>query len=459
MKPQKAVSRRSFLKTSALAAGAATFGMPYLARAKGANGRMDVAFIGLGGQGQSRLREILNCGVNITAFCDMDEKQLDAARKAAGNLPVEPKRYVDYRKLLETEKGLDAVVIATPDHWHALTATAVLEAGKHVFCEKPLCHTISEIRDLRKLAAKNPKLVTQMGNQGSAQNTLRRGLELIQAGVLGQIKEVHTWVVGAGCDFPGRVAPPTGDPVPEGLHWDGWLGPAPARPYMKGWYHTWFWRGWFDFGNGVIADFGCHNLNLAYRALKLDYPVRIESDGELMGLPTYPAKVRIKFDFAARENLPPVTVWWYDGHRMPPAEIVPKAITEHFGNMPGEGVLFLGEKGFLFGDPWKNSEYIKLNDETKLSGILQHEATKDVPKTLPRINGAHLKEWVDACNGGPAVYSNFDVGGKLAEIALSGSVALRTGKTLEWDGEKMRAKNAPEADKFIKANYRKEWTI
>jgi hypothetical protein len=455
-------TRRRFLQLSTLAAGGATFGVPYLLRAKGLNDRMNVAFIGLGGQGTSRLREIQGCGVNVTAFCDMDENQFAKARaqaiRAGASADFNPTTYVDYRKLLDSEKNLDAVVIATPDHWHALTATAALHAGKNVFCEKPLCHSVSEIRGLRKLANKT-KVVTQMGNQGSAQNTLRRGIELIQAGVIGEVREIHTWVVGAGCDYPGRVAPPVGDPILAGLHWDGWLGPAPARPYMKGWYHTWFWRGWFDFGNGVIADFGCHNLNLAYRALKLDYPVRIEADGQLMGLPTYPAKARIAFDFAARENLPPLTIWWYDGGRMPPPEVIPPAITEHFGALPNQGVLILGDKGFTFGDPWKNSEYIKLNDEPRLSGILQHEATKNIPETLPRINGAHLKEWVDACNGGPPVHSSFEVGGKLAEIALSGAVALRTQQTLDWDGENMRAKNTPDAQKYVDHVYRKGWTI
>jgi predicted dehydrogenase len=450
----KALSRRRFIRVSA-ATGIAAMGAPYILRA-GAGERLNTAFIGLGGQGTSRLREIMNCRANVVALCDLDDKQLQAAKRVLANRELQPVLYSDYRELLEKQKDIDSVVIATPDHWHAIITKAVLEARKHLFCEKPLTHTISEAREIRKLA-QSSKVITQMGNQGSASREMRRSIEVIQAGAIGKVKEVHTWVFGAGC-HPGLAMPTEGDPVPEGFRWDGWLGPAPKRLYKKDYYHPWNWRGWYDFGNGVVADFGCHNLNLPYRSLHLDYPTHIEAEGEFMGLPTYPGKTRFKFDFAARKDLPAMTISWYDGGRMPAAGVIPESLVQYRGETPKEGVLTLGENGFIFGDPWKGGEYIKLKDEAKLSGILQHAATKEVAQSLPRTPG-HLQEWVDACLGGPATFSDFEVGGKLTEIALSGVIAAKVGKPIEWDGEKMIAKNAPEDDKFVKAEYRTDWKI
>ena len=367
-------------------------------------------------------------------------------------------------------ESVDAVVIATPDHWHAPIAKACLLAGKHVFCEKPLTHTISEARKLRTLAAK-PGLVTQMGNQGSASRNLRRGVELIQAGVLGKVKEVHCWAGGVGC-HPGLAMPTVGDPEPPNLNWDAWLGPAPARLYKNDYYHPWNWRGWLDFGSGPMGDFGCHNMNLPFRALKLDYPVEIDIDASLMGLPTYPAKARIDYHFAKRRELPPVTLTWYDGGRRPDPALIPKVLTDYFEGQEttsvengktvtkkgsvGDGVLIIGENGFTFGNNWSGSDYIFLKGDPKLWGILNHPACKDIPKKLPDSPG-HMTEWIEACMGGKPVFSDFETGGHLTEIALAGVVALKTGKKLEWDGAAMKAKNTPEADKYIQAQYRKGW--
>jgi hypothetical protein len=255
--------------------------------------------------------------------------------------------------------------------------------------------------------------------------------------------------------------PIEGDPVPAGLHWDAWVGPAPFRPYKKDYYHPWNWRGWLDFGNGALGDFGCHSLNLPFRSLKLDYPTNIAVDASLMGLPTYPDKVKIRFDFAARGDLPALTLFWYDGGRLPDKVVVPPAIIDHFGNVPDMGVLLIGDQGFTFGNCWDGAEYIQLNGESALSGILNHEGTKTIPQSLPRVKG-HLQEWVDACTGGPPTFSNFDTGGHLTEIALSGVVALRTlrtGQELVWNGEKMRAENQPAAEDYVKPAFRKNWKI
>ena len=448
------LSRRRFLQLAALTAGSATLGFPSLLRARGVNQKLNVGFIGLGGMGSGRLREILNCGVNVSAFSDVDEKQFVAAREILpANAPA-PKTFVDFRDLLQSD--VDAVVIATPDHWHAPIASSALNAGKHVFGEKPLTHTISEARALRELAGKFPRLATQMGNQGSASPNMRRAIELIQAGVLGQVREVHVWVPPSGSFKPGQSFPSGKDPVPDGLHWEHWVGPSPFHPYKKNLYHPRAWRAWYDFGGGSIGDWGCHGLNLPVRALKLDYPTAITPDVPGGYTDGYPKNVRLRFDFAARQDLPPVTIWWYDGGRLPAAGIVPKSVIDHLGEIPAEGVLILGEKGFTFGAAHPGANYIQLADEKKLSGILNHAATKHVPVTLPRTSG-HLQEWVTACTGGPATFSSFEVGGQLTEIILTGVVALRMRQRLDWNGATMQALNAPAAEKFIQANYRTGW--
>ena len=452
-------SRRDFLRATTLATGAAVLGFPNLLRARNVSSKLNVAHIGLGAMGRGRLAEMNSIAeANIIAICDVDENQFAESRNLLANTAFKPNEYVDFRKLLAQEKHLDGVVITTPDHWHALIATAALKAGKHVFCEKPLAHTVGEARDLRKLAKKYSKVVTQMGNQGSADPNMRRAIEVIQAGALGQVREVHCWVFeGAGC-HAGLALPVDGDPIPAGLHWDGWLGPAPKRAYKKDYYHPWNWRGWYDFGNGVMADFGCHNLNLPYRALKFDYAKRISAQGELTGLPTYSNKNHIQFEFDRRGDLAPVVVNWYDQGLEPGSQIVPTELVEFLGESPKMGVLMLGENGYTFGDPWKGAEYIQLKDDKKVSSILKHAATREIPHTLPRSPG-HLKEWVRACGGGSPTFSSFEVGGHLTEIALSGVVALRVQKTLEWNGEKMHAKNAPEAQNFIQPHYRSGWAV
>ena len=439
-----------------LATGAAMVGFPNLLRARGANEKLNVAHIGLGNMGTGRLTEMLGCGTNIVALCDVDENQFAGAKQILAGRP-EPKTYVDYRELLDKQPDLDAIVVTTPDHWHASIATAGLKADKHVFCEKPLTHSVGETRDLRKLARRKTKLVTQMGNQGSASAQLRRGIEVIQAGAIGKVREVHCWAGGAGI-HPGLAMPLIADPIPAGLHWDAWIGPAPYRVYKKDYYHPWNWRGWFDFGNGVMADFGCHNLNLPFRSLQLDYPTNISSEGEFLGMASYPGHVKIRYDFGPRGDLPDVSLLWYDGGRLPPPGVVPAAVTKHFGNIPDTGVLMIGDKGFTFGDAWKGADYIKLNEEAELSGILNHSATRDIPFTLPRVKG-HLQEWVDACAGGPPTFSNFEIGGHLTEIALAGVVALRSEESLLWNGQKMRAENVPVDEFIIKPRYRKNWKI
>lgn len=450
------LSRRRFLQLSTLAAASASLGFPSLLRARGVSQKLNVGFIGLGGMGCSRLREILDCDVNVVALCDVDDNQLAAAKNLLPSEVPIPKNYTDYRELLASD--LDAVVVASPDHWHAPLDRAALLAGKHVFGEKPLTHTISEARELRLLSQKHSKLATQMGNQGSASAHLRRGIELIQAGAIGPVREVHVWVPPSGSFKPGQSFPQGKDPVPAGLHWDQWIGPAPFHVYKQHVYHPRAWRAWYDFGGGSIGDWGCHGLNLPVRALKLGYPTAITPDVPGAYTDSYPKNVRLRFEFAARQSQPPVTIWWYDGGRRPPENVLPKSVLEHFGETPRDGVLMLGENGFTFGAPHPGADYIQLKGEKRLSGILNHKATKNIPPTLPRSPG-HLKEWVNACNGGPATFSDFEVGGQLTEIVLTGVVALRLQQAIKWNGDAMQAVNAPGAARFIHAHYRGGWSI
>lgn len=460
--PNPTLSRRRFLELSTLFTGGTILGFPSLLRAQNAGTQvLNIAFIGVGGLGRVRLKEMLGLGkmVHVVALCDMDVKCIQSAKAEMAKvdptlLLADVAEYGDYRKLLATEKNLDAVMIGTPDHWHFHIAKASLLAGKHVYCEKPLTHTIAQARELRQLSAKTQR-ITQMGNQGSASINLRRAVEVIQAGVLGQVKEVKIWAKGVGCQ-PGRAMPTAADPIPEGFNWDGWLGPAPTRFYKTGYYHPSNWRGWLDFGSGPLGDFGCHDLNLPVRALKLDYPTSIEAKGELMGLPTYPKDAHIRFEFAKRGNLAPVTLDWYDQDlaAIHKADILPPELIAHLGNDTIEGVFIRGENGYTWGDHWNGANYIRLNSEEKLSGVVNHQASKEIPETLPRSAG-HLREWVDACLGGAKTFSDFETGGFLTEIVLAGVVAARVGKELQWDGPGMRALNASEADQYIRTNYRR----
>jgi hypothetical protein len=473
--PPTSLSRRRFLELTTLATGG-ILSAPGFLRAQNAGTKLNVAIIGVGGQGRGRTNEAISAGAHIAAICELDPAAVARAKKeiAEKHPTVDVtaiKIYADYRELL-ADKSIDAVVIATPDHWHAPMAKAALKAGKHVFCEKPLTHTVAEARELRELA-RSSKLVTQMGNQGSANRNLRRGIEVIQAGVLGKIEAVRCWGGGGGVR-PG-LKPPTlaeADPVPEGFNWDAWCGPAAARPYKNGYYHPFNWRGWNDFGSGALGDFGCHNMNLPLRALKLDYPIALDIDAQMLGLPTYPAKAKVDYRFGSRGSLPPVTLTWYDGGRRPDRSFFPKELLAYFDENQGpavdkqgkpikrdplaNGTLILAENGYTFGSAWNGTDYIFLQENPKLWGILNHPACKNIPQVLPKSPG-HINEWINASLGGAPVFSDFEIGGHLTEVVLSGVVALRTGKNLDWDGQAMKARNAPEADLFVRTRYRETW--
>ena len=414
--------------------------------------RVNLGGIGAGGQGGGDIGALAANGANVVALCDVDD------RRAAAMYKKFPKarRYKDFRKMLDKEaKHLDAVSIRTPDHIHAPATMMALRNNLHVYCEKPLTHTIYEARKVAEEAKKH-KVATQMGNQGHATEGARLSNEWIQAGVIGEVRDVHVWTDRAGIRWPQGILRPKGSqPVPKGLDWDLWLGPAPKRPYNDG-YVPVVWRGWCDYGTGALGDMGCHIIDHPVWALKLGHPTSIESRVPLVGhiMPdksinqdTFPLAAITYYDFPARGKLPPVKMTWYDGGLMPqkPAEMSEKE------KLPVSGVLYNGSKGKMY--------------HTAHGGmpvLLPHslmEAAKAVPKTMKRSRGHHT-EFIDACKGGPQPMSNFGYSGPMTEVVLLGNLGLRApGKRLLWDGKNMKIKNAPELNQYVHKEYRKGWSL
>lgn len=454
------LNRRQFLSRTTLALGASTIAFPYVGNVLGANDRINIACIGVGGKGDSDSNDAGSCGGNIVALCDVDQNTLDSKSKKY----PKAKQYRDYRKLLE-EMGneIDAVTVSTPDHNHGVAAIRAMKMGKHCFCQKPLVQTVKEARIMRALA-KEKKLATQMGNQGSAESGLRRAVEVIQAGVIGKPLELHVWsnrpIWPQGLDRPEGE-----DAVPKNLDWDLWLGPAAMRPYKKN-YCPFNWRGWFDFGTGALGDMACHTVNMPFRALKLGFPNVVELEMASRFYPeTFPKTSRIRFEFPEREGLPPIKFWWYDGNPgdplkplRPDAEVCKEIITM-MGKLPGSGALIVGDKGKVFSpDDYGAQFYLALKGQEDFVSGDKHEACKDIPQSIPRSPG-HMQEWFRMMKEGTPAYSNFDVAAYLTEIILLGCVALRVGegRRMEWDGPNMQSTNLPEAAKFVSRNNRPGW--
>src|SRR6266480_6267514 len=464
-------SRRQFIRYSSLALGSTALTGPYLLRARNLNDKVNIAQIGAGGKDDSDTECCL--AENIVALCDVDQSTLDRRHEKYPGAKV----FRDYRKLLDQMHGdIDAVIVSTPDNHHACAAVAAMNLGKHVYCQKPLTISVYEARLMRKVAAEK-KVITQMGNQGSSESGLRRAVEIIQAGAIGPVRQVHVWsnrpIWPQGLDRP-----PGSDSMPETLDWDVWIGPAPMRPFKDKVYHPFAWRGWQDFGTGALGDMACHTSNMLFRALKLGYPTEIEAETSPINHETYPLKSKIRFEFPAREGLAPTQFWWYDGgnpkpdapyvhdgDNKPPKELTSE-IEEMLGKMPGSGCLLIGDKGRLFSpDDYGAKFFIKLNDEKEYIDGTKHEAVKDIPQTIPRntldsdTDKRHHLEWIEAIKGGPAPYSNFDIAAYLTEIILLGDVAMRARQKLEWDGPNMKAKNTSAAEQFVRRTFRKGWKL
>ena len=439
-------TRRQFGRAVASSAVGA-LAVPAVVRGRNLNEKLNIAMIGVGGRGAANLDGVAS--ENIVALCDVFEPAVD---EAAVNHP-KARRCRDFRKLYDNAREFDAVVVSTTEHTHAFATLPALQLGKHVYCEKPLTYNIWEARVIREAAAK-AKVATQMGTQIHATDNYRRVVELIQAGAIGPVHEVHVWVGRAWGRQSAATAKEHGDivfaterpsnssPLPKGLDWDLWLGPAPERPFNEVYFPGPKWYRWWDFGNGTMSDLGSHWNDLPFWALKLQVPRTIEAAGPPPHPEIAPASMRVTYEYGPRGELPPVKMHWYQGEDKPELW--------HTGTIAkwDSGVLFVGNKGMLLARYDKNV-------------LLPEKDFRDFvrpPESIPKSLG-HYAEWIHACKTGAPTTCNFDYAGWLTEANHLGNVAYRTGKKLEWDAARLYATNAPDAEPFVRRDYRKGWTL
>jgi predicted dehydrogenase len=445
-----------------LAAGAAAWGVTVVPRyVLGGPGqlppseRVRLAGIGAGGMGGGDIATHARNGAEVVALCDVDD------RRAAGSYAAFPKaaRYKDFRRMFDKEaQRIDAVSVGTPDHIHAVATAAAIRAGKHVYCQKPLTHTLREARTVAE-AARAAGVMTQMGNQGHATEGARLTNEWIQSGVIGEVREVHCWSDRAGLWWKNGIGRPADTPpVPPTLDWNLWLGPVRERPYHPA-YVPATWRGWWDFGTGALGDMGAHIVDHPVWALGLGSPAVVEArstidgtilEGNTRNFETYPIASIITFEFPTRGSRPALTLTWYDGGLMPPTP-AEMARGKGWRRLPDNGVLYVGSKGKMYHGSHGGMPQL-------LPAELHEEAVK-VPKTMKRSPG-HYEEWLLACKGGSKPMSNFGYAGPLTEILLLGVLALRVpGRRLHWDSRNMKITNAPELNQFVHIAYRQGWSL
>ena len=443
------LTRRAFLRTSAWGAGLLVLPSRKLAFGYTANNRLNIAGIGVGGRGRDNLDEFANAGENIVALCDVDSARAgDIFRKHP-----QAKAFTDFRRMFDTlDREIDAVLVATPDHTHAMAAVAAMKRGKHVYCEKPLTRTVHEARVMRQTAREH-KVVTQMGNQGSATDGLRRGVELVWDGAIGEVREAHIWFDGGN----GPLKRPTERPTPPAtLDWDLWLGPAPERPYHPC-YLPGNWRGWRAFGSGIIGDFGCHTGNLMFRALRLEQlweppgprperiVIRVEAKPSEVDLEGYPASMVATVDLPARDPLPPVKLTLYAKDK--PSEDL---LLDHPRGAWGD--LLVGATGSIYSDcPW-NTRFAML-PRSKFTDF-----KSGPPQKLPRSSG-HQREWLEACKGNGQTFSSFALGGPLTELMQLVNLATLVPGPVEYDTLGGRILNSPPASELLHRQYRAGWVL
>ena len=450
----KRLNRRSFLgKAAASSAAATTFLVVPRHVVSGAvetppSEKLNIAGIGIGGMGAGNLRNLAGEN-NIVALCDVDE---DYAAKTFAEYP-QAKRYKDYRVMLEKQQDIDAVVVATPDHTHAMITMAAMRAGKHVYCQKPLTHDVYEARMLAQAAAETG-VVTQMGIQGHSGEGARQICEWIQAGVIGEVREVDAWCSltyypwgHASWSSPTGTRPEDTPPVPSTLDWDRWLGPAAHRPYHPC-YHPRTWRSWWDFGCGMMGDRGAHTLDPVFWALKLGHPTSIEGSSTNLNEETHPIGGIVRYEFPARGDMPPVTVTWYDGLRPPRPTALGRE--ENLGDTEG-GVLIKGSDGMITGGTYGQRPH--LVPESRMKDF------QAPPKTLPRVKGNHEGDWTDAIKNNRQAGASFAYSGPLTEVALLGNIAKRMDTKLTWDGAAMQVTNMASANQYVRTTYREGWSL
>ena len=439
-----ALSRRRFLRAAGSVAGAFTLVPRHVLGGSGfvpPSEKVSVAFIGAGGQAMANINALVKESVHVGALCDVDAARAATAFKRFPDVP----KYTDFRQMLDREKSVDAVVVSTPDHTHAPASLMAVRLGKHVYCEKPLTHSVYEARMLAQAVAEEG-VATQFGTQGQAFEGPRRLREWIADGAIGPVREVHVWSNRPGNWWPQGIRRPGGvRPVPAGLDWNLWLGPAPYRPYSPA-YAPFKWRGWWDFGNGPIGDMGIHDVDPVVRALRLGPPTSVEATSSPLNGETLPLACLITYRFPARGEMPPVELRWYDGGLLPPRPVE----LEDGRKMSGEdGVILVGEKGKILTQGWGSST-VRLIPEAAM------EAYEQPPKTIPKSIGHH-KEWIEACKGGPPTGADFAYAGPLTEMMLLGTIAVRVRKKLYWDASKMEFPNEPDANAYLRRDYREGW--
>ncbi|MAV34284.1 MAG: oxidoreductase [Planctomycetaceae bacterium] len=425
------LKRRRFLQSSA----GLFAGLPYLAagRVLGANQRLNVGVIGVGGRGAGDLAGVAS--ENIVALCDVNRNTLDAA---AAKFP-RARRYSDYRDCLE-QQNLDAVVVATPDHHHAPATMRALKRGLHVYCEKPLTHTVQEARAIAN-ATREAGVATQMGTQNHEHPGYLRLVELLQSGAIGSVHEVHVITDRPGNFWKQGLERPTDElPIPAHLAWDHWLGPAARRSYHPA-YVPFKWRGWWDFGCGAIGDMAIHLMDPAFWALELGGPVKVTSQGPPQHSQSGPTSMVTRFQFGQRGKLPPVDVVWYEGVAKPRAEIAVE--------LPMNGSLFLGSQGRI---AIQHGGFPTLLPKEK---FVDYKAPDPY---LPESPGHH-RQWIEACKTGSRTGSNFQYAGPFTEVVLLGNVAYRVGETIAYDPHKSEVTNLPKANALLTKSYRTGWEL
>ena len=449
---KKNISRRSFITNSTTAAAAFTIVPRFVLGGSGyvaPSDKLNIACIGIGGRGEKDIQGIDS--ENIIALCDVDYK------RGANTFERYPKanQYKDFRIMLEKEyKNIDAVMVSTPDHTHAVAAMAAIKMDKHVYCQKPLAHDLFEVRALTKEARKRG-VVTQMGIQIHATDELKLGVEIIKSGIIGKVNKVDIWSCkgfGKGNhsekpkSIPKMEVPKMA--IPETLDWDLWLGPAPYRSYHEQ-YVPFTWRRWWDFGCGRLGDMACHIIDPAFWALDLKSPLTIEAHPDPFDEETVPEGTVVRWEFAAQLNQPPVTITWYDGYNKPflPKGTVPER------ELPSQGGLYYGENGTLLLPHVSNEQ----NPPTLLPRSHMNDFKR--PEQLFDRGTDHYQEWIKACKEGTLPSTNFDYSGPLTETVLLGNVAAKAGKRIFWDADKFEVTNMPEANRYLKGEYREGWSL
>lgn len=429
-------TRRRFLQTTASAAAGfwvANHGLR--AESSSPNEKLNVAVIGPGGRGRGNLSGVSS--QNVVALCEVDEV------RGGPSLEKYPQaqKFHDFRRMLDKlDKQIDAVVVSTPDHTHAVAAVRAMKMGKPVYCEKPLARSLYEVRVMTETAAKM-KLATQMGNQGHSGSGYRRMVELVRSGAIGTVIEAHAW---SHKNFSASKRPTETPPVPKTLKWNLWLGPAPKRPYHPA-YLPFNWRAWWDFGTGGLGDMACHIIDPIFWALELDAPMRVEAEGEPAVNPEgFAEQLTVRYSFPARGDRPAVLLYWHHGSRRPNVKL-PAGLS-----LPNQGQLLVGDKGMMLG---KHS--------SGLVALLPEEKFRDFegPDPFLRVSPGHHQEWIEACKTGGPTGSRFAYAGPLTETVLLGNLAHRVGKELEWDSKQLKATNCPEADDIIRREARKGWEM